>query len=390
MNNRIALIALPLVLAACAVATPVPTAAPTAAPTATRPPATAIPPAAAPTAAPTATAVPPTATPKPAPGTVTVMTHDSFAMSKAVLAAFEAETGITVKVLKAGDVGSALNKAILTKDAPLADVFYGVDNTFLSRALSAGIFDPYAAPALRSIADRYKLDPQNRLLPVDYGHVAVNYDKAWFEAKKLALPTTLKDLADPKYKGLLVVENPATSSPGLAFLLATIASFPEGSAYTWQQYWADLRKNDVRAAEGWEAAYYGDFSGSSGKGPRPLVVSYQTSPAAEVMFSEGKLSAPPTGNLDAAAFEQIEFVGILRGTKNRAAAERFVDFMLGPSVQADVAGQMVVYPVANGTKLPAEFVQFAPAPKNIVTLAPDAIDQGREKWIEAWTKIVLK
>ncbi|MBP8242693.1 MAG: thiamine ABC transporter substrate-binding protein, partial [Thermoflexales bacterium] len=310
MNNRIALLALPLVLAACAVATPVPTAAPTAAPTATRPPATAIPPAAAPTAAPTATAVPPTATPRPAPGTVTVMTHDSFAMSKAVLAAFEAETGITVKVLKAGDVGSALNKAILTKDAPLADVFYGVDNTFLSRALSAGIFDPYAAPALRTIADRYKLDPQNRLLPVDYGHVAVNYDRAWFETKKLALPATLKDLADPKYKGLLVVENPATSSPGLAFLLATIASFPEGSAYTWQQYWADLRKNDVRAAEGWEAAYYGDFSGSSGKGPRPLVVSYQTSPAAEVMFSEGKLSAPPTGNLDAAAFEQIEFVGI--------------------------------------------------------------------------------
>ena len=390
LTHRLAYLLMPVALAACSgVATPVPTVAPTAAPTAapaaaaTKPPATAAP---APTTAPTAA---PTATPRPT-GPLTVMTHDSFALSKSVLAAFEAETGISVRVLKAGDAGIALNKAILSKGAPLGDVFFGVDNTFLSRALSAGIFEPYAAPGLKNVADRFKLDPLNRLLPVDFGHVSINYDRDWFAKKKLALPATLKDLTDPKYKGLLVVENPATSSPGLAFLRASVAAFPDSGAYSWQQFWADLRKNDVRVAEGWEAAYYTDFSGSSGKGPRPLVVSYQTSPAAEVMFSDGKLAEPPTGNLDTAAFEQIEFIGILSGTKNRAAAERFIDFMLGPAAQADLPGQMVVYPAAGGTKLPDEFVKFAPLPKNIVTVAPEAIDQNRDKWIEAWTKTVLK
>ncbi|MBX7214726.1 MAG: thiamine ABC transporter substrate-binding protein [Thermoflexales bacterium] len=361
MKSMPVIAALAVLLAACAPATPI-----------------AVPPS------------PPTATPAVRGGTVVVMTHDSFSLGKDTLAAFEKASGIKVSVLKSGDAGASLNKAILTKSAPLADVFFGVDNTLLTRALAAGIFEPYAAPALGRVPARFKLDAQNRLVPVDYGHIAINYDKAWFEGKKLALPAALKDLADPKYKGLLVVENPATSSPGLAFLLATVAAFPEGSAYPWQTFWADLRRNDVKVTEGWEAAYYTEFSGSSGKGARPLVVSYQTSPAAEVMFSDGKLSEPPTGNLDAVAFEQIEFAGILSGAKNRANAEAFIDFLLSDAAQKDVPGQMVVYPVIPGMTLPAEFDKFAPQPRNVVSLPPEQIDKNRETWVEAWTRIVLK
>ena len=288
-------------------------------------------------------------------------------------------------VLKSGDAGSALNKAILSKGAPIADVLFGVDNTFLSRALAADIFEPYAAPALANVPDTLKLDTANRLLPVDYGHVVINFDKAMG-----ATPATLRELADPKWKGKLVVENPATSSPGLAFLMATIAAFPEGGTYDWKQFWADLRANDVFISPDWSDAYYTQFSGSSGKGPRPLVVSYQTSPAAEVFFSEGKLKEPPTGNMEGTAFEQIEFVGILKGTKNRALAEEFVDFMLSAPMQADIPLQMFVYPAVKDTPLPDVFMQFAPAPKQVFTLAPEEIDKNREAWIEAWTKIVLR
>lgn len=323
---------------------------------------------------------------------LTVMTHDSFNVSETVLKEFEQANNAKVTILKSGDAGSALNKAILSKSAPLADVFYGVDNTFLSRAIKADIFEPYASPALASIPDRFELDDQNRLLPVDYGHVVINYDKAFLQDKQLQPPTSLRELADPQWKSFLVVQNPATSSPGLAFLLATVAAFPEGSDYPWQQFWADLRANDVYVSPDWNDAYYTQFSGSSGKGPRPLVVSYATSPAAEVFFSEGKLKSPPTGNLEGTAFEQVEFVGILKGAnaQRRALAEKWVDFMLSKMFQEDIPLQMFVYPVLPDAAQPDVFIKFAQPLAQAYSLTPEQIDQGREQWIEAWNRLVLK
>lgn len=319
-----------------------------------------------------------------------VMTHDSFRVSEAVLQAFQQQSGVRVEVLQSGDVGLALNKAILNKDVPLADVFFGVDTTFLSRALDADLFEVYDAPALRVLPDDVKLDPSNRLLPVDYGYVTINYDKDYLARRGLAVPSTLESLTGPEWRGLLVVENPATSSPGLAFLLATIAHFGTSGGYTWLDYWRDLRANDVFVSEGWEDAYNVQFSGSSGKGPRPLVVSYATSPAAEVYFSDGALSEPPTGNVLAGSFRQVEFVGILKGTPRRALAQQFVDFMLGQSFQEDIPLQMFVYPVLPSATLPVVFQRFAQQPGESVGLAPDVIAQNRDVWIDAWTKVVLR
>jgi thiamine transport system substrate-binding protein len=203
---------------------------------------------------------PPTSSP---PAVLTVLTHDSFSASEKVITYFESQNNVKVSFIKSGDAGALLNRAILTKNSPLADVLYGVDNTFLSRALESGIYEAYASPLLGQVADEYKLDPQNRALPVDFGDVCVNYDKVYFANKGLGVPQTLEDLLKPEYKGLLVVENPATSSTGLAFLLATVAHFgPDG----YLDYWRALRANGVIAVNGWETAYYTNFSGSSGKG----------------------------------------------------------------------------------------------------------------------------
>ena len=320
------------------------------------------------------------------PRTLTVMTHDSFDASEEVIAQFEAETGATVRFLKSGDTGAALNQAILSKDAPLADVFYGVDNTFFGRAIKADIFEPYASLVLADIPDELELDPQHRLNPVDFGDVCLNYDKAWFQEKGLTPPATLEDLTKPEMKGLLVVENPATSSPGLAFLMATVGHFGEDG---YRDFWAALRDNDVLVTAGWEDAYWGQFSAAS-DGDRPIVVSYATSPAAEVYFSEGAYTEPPTGNVlgDGACFRQIELVGILKGAANRDLAEKWVDFMLSPAFQADIPLHMWVFPANPQAELPEVF-QFAEAPPKPAQLSPEAIDQNREKWIEAWTETVL-
>ena len=318
------------------------------------------------------------------PSTLTIMTHDSFSASEEVIRAFEEANNVKISFLKSGDTGAALNKAILSKSAPLADIFYGVDNTFLSRALDADIFEPYSSPVLSQIPAEFQLDSQNRALPVDFGDVCINYDKAWFAAQNLSVPQSLDDLTEPEYKNLLVVENPATSSPGLAFLLATIERYGEDG---YLDYWRALRENGVTVVDGWETAYYTNFSASSGQGPQPMVVSYASSPAAEVIYAAEPLTDAPTASILEGCYRQIEFVGILKGTKNRAMAEKFVDFMLRPTFQSDMPLNMFVYPVNPTAELPAEFIRYAQTATDPARLDPAA---NRETWIQAWTDAVLR
>lgn len=323
--------------------------------------------------------------------TLTIMTHDSFDASQAVIDAFKAACRCDVRFLKSGDAGLMLNQALLSRDHPLADVIYGVDNTFLSRALAGDILEPYQSAALADVPDDLKLDPTFRLLPVDYGDVCLNYDQAWFQQRNLTPPRDLPDLAGPDYKGLLVVENPATSSPGLAFLLATVGRFGETGDYTYLDYWADLRANDVLVADGWNDAYYGNFTYAS-QGDRPIVVSYASSPPVEVLFSEKTFEQAPTAALvaDGSCFRQVEFVGILKGTGRRDLAEQWIDFMLGTTFQEDIPLKMFVFPANRQAWLPDVFVRFSQVPQRPVTLPPDAIEANREKWIQAWTQTVLR
>lgn len=322
------------------------------------------------------------------PVTLRLMTHDSFEISAETMAAFTAETGIAVEVFKAGDGGAMVNQAILAKDNPLADVAYGVDNTFLSRALDNDIFLPYASPELANIDNSLKLDSQNGVLPMDFGDVCLNYDKAWFAAAGLTPPQTLADLVDPAYAGLTVVQNPATSTPGLAFLLATVSTFGEDG---YLDYWQQLVDNDVLVTAGWEEAYWGQFSAAS-DGERPLVVSYASSPPAEVFFATEPMDEAPTAAIvtDGSCFRQIEFVGILRGTPHEAEAQQLVDFMLGKQFQEDIPLNMFVYPANKTAVLPDVFTQFSQLPTHPATVDPATIASNREAWIEAWTEVVLR
>jgi thiamine transport system substrate-binding protein len=323
----------------------------------------------------------------PAPQTLTVMTHDSFAASQSVINSFETANNVKLQFINSGDAGTALNKAILSKDNPFADVFYGVDNTFLSRALSEGIYEPYNSPALADIPSEFKLDPTNNALPVDWGDVCLNVDKLYFNSHNLTPPQNLEDLLKPEYKNLLVVENPATSSPGLAFLLATIGHF--GTA-NYLDYWKGLVANNVQVVNDWETAYYTNFSRYGGD--RPIVVSYGSSPPFEVIEAKPPLAAPETAVVtgDGSCFRQIEFVGILKGTKNRALAEKWVDFMLSTTFQEDMPLQMYVFPVNPNARLDPTFEKFLSIPAHPAYVSPQDIAANREAWINAWTDTVLR
>ena len=323
------------------------------------------------------------------PRVLNVMSHDSFAISEELIAEFENANNVEINFLLSGDTGAALNRAILTKESPQADVFYGVDYTFLSRALAEGIFEPYESPMLANIDPTLQIDPDYYALPVDYGDVCINYDKAYFDQNQLAVPASFNDLLLPEYKGLLVVENPATSSPGLSFMLATIAEFGEEG---YLQFWADLSENDVVVVNDWETAYYSNFSASAGRGNQPMVVSYGSSPPAEVIFAEEKLEEAPTASItnENMCYRQIEFIGILNGTQQRQLAEKFIDFVLDVPFQEDLPLQMFVFPANQNANLPEEFEKYAQIPSQPAMLDLDLIAQNREKWIQDWTLTVLR
>jgi thiamine transport system substrate-binding protein len=322
---------------------------------------------------------------------ITLMTHDSFYLPDGIIEAFEAEHGVDVQLLPAGDAGSMVNQAILTADRPLADVLYGIDNTFLSRALEADIFEPYQSTALDAVPDELQLDPEHRVTPIDVGDVCLNLDQEAFADGSMPRPSSLEDLVDPALAGTLVVENPATSSPGLAFLLATIAHFGEDPETGWTAFWADLRDNDVSVTAGWEEAYYGSFSGGAGEGDRPIVVSYASSPAAEVVFgADPAADVSPTVALDASCFRQIEFAGILRGTDEPELAGALIDHLLAPETQAELPLAMYVYPARSDVPLPEVFERHALAPEAPLSMDAATIDARREEWIREWTDIVLR
>jgi thiamine transport system substrate-binding protein len=329
----------------------------------------------------------------PAPATassVTLVTYDSFPAPDPenplyqALAEFTDDTGIDVEVLIAGDTGTMLAKAELTAGNPEGDVMWGVDNTFLSRAVDADVFEPYAAEGLDAVpAELTELVPGNEATPVDFGDVCVNYDVAALAALDVEPPTSFDDLAAPEYAGLLTVENPATSSPGLAFLMATIAEFGEDG---WQAYWRSLVDNDVEVVDSWTAAYYESFTWAGGD--RPLVVSYGSSPPFEVLFATEEVETAPTAVVVDTCFRQVEFAGVLAGTDAPDAARELVDFLISERFQREVPLNLFVFPANASVELDPAFVEYAAIPETPLTLDPASIDAGRATWIDEWTTIV--
>ena len=310
---------------------------------------------------------------------VTMLTHDSFQVSSEVFDEFTATTGIEVELLASGDAGQMVSQSILTAGDPLADVMFGIDSTFLQRGLDADLFEVYESPALADVPDEFELDPEHRVTPVDFGDVCINY---WTDALTGPVPTTLEDLTAPEHAGQLVVQNPETSSPGLAFLLATVAGTDD-----WEGFWSDLVANGVTVTSGWEDAYGTEFV--AGGGDRSLVVSYGSSPVAEVLFAETALDEPPTGVLLDSCFRQIEFAGVLAGTEKGEEARALIDFLLSPTFQDDVPLSMFVFPVAESATLPPEFVRHATIADDPLTLSPLEIETSRDAWTSRWVEIVL-
>lgn len=322
---------------------------------------------------------------QPAGKTVVIATHDSWAMSKEVMAEFTAKTGIAVKIQPHGDAGELTNKLVLTKDNPLADGVFGIDNTFATRAVDEGVLAPYTSSALPASAQEFALDGDagKDLTPIDFGDVCVNVDDTWFAKEKLAPPKTFADLVDPAYRNLTVAPGATSSSPGLAFLIATIGTYGDG----WQDYWTKLLDNGLKVDAGWEDAYTVDFTAGGGNGDRPIVVSYSSSPPFTIPKGADR---PTTSALLDTCFRQVEYAGVLKGADNPTGAQEFIDFMLGKEFQAALPDNMYVYPVDTSVPLPDGWRQWAPTSPHPVEVSADDISAHRTEWLRDWRDVTSR
>lgn len=322
---------------------------------------------------------------QPESTTITIATHDSWNMSEEVLAAFTEKTGITVKLQAHGDAGTLTNKLVLTKDRPIADGVFGIDNTFATRAVEEGVLADYRPADAPASVSGFALDGEagEQLTPIDYGDVCINVDDTWFAEKKLAPPVTLEDLTKPAYADLLVVPGATSSSPGLAFLLATIGTYGDD----WTGYWEKLVDNGVKVVAGWTDAYTVDFTAGGGDGDRPIVLSYSSSPPFTV--PEGG-DGPTTSALLDTCFRQVEYAGVLAGARNPTNTQKFIDFMLTEPFQAALPDNMYVYPVDTSLALPAGWDQWAPTAPEPIEVAADDISSNRAEWLREWRDLTTR
>lgn len=313
--------------------------------------------------------------------TVRMITHESFVLSPSFVSDL-LDQGIDLQITSTGDAGTLTASAILAAGAPTADLLFGVDNTLATRATGEEVFDSYTSPELANALPQFIQDTQGGYLtPIDFGDVCINSDDTWFEQNGVSTPTTLEQL--PEVADLLVVQDPATSSPGLAFLLATVARFGDD----WPAYWEALRDGGVAIAGSWTDAYYTDFTPAGGD--RPLVVSYATSPAAEIVFAEdASVTEPSTSVLADSCYRQVEYAGVLAGAENPAGARLVIDAMLSRKVQEDIPLNMFVYPVRADATLPAAFTDFTPVISSSASLPPEQVSDQLASLLDTWGTVM--
>ncbi len=314
---------------------------------------------------------------------VRLVTYDSFALPEDAAKAFEEQTGAKIEVIASGDAGGMLTKALLAAGAPEGDVLFGVDNTLATRAAQDGLLVPFTPSGQQADAPLRLPGEMGKLLtPIDRGDVCINVDAAWFAQHGLAPPTTMADLVDPTYRDLLVVTSPVTSSPGLAFLIASIDEYGDG----WQDWWQQLRDNGVRVRPSWDDAYNTDYTVSGGD--RPLVLSYASSPPAEVVFSEGARTEPASSVMADSCVQQVEYAGLLAGAEHPDLGEELIRFMLTPEWQRSLPLSNFVFPAVGGTELPPEFERWAVLPDDSRAVSATEIGEHRDDWIEQWRSIM--
>jgi len=314
-----------------------------------------------------------------------VYTYSSFASWGAapfIEEAFEKKHDVDVQFVATGDARMMLTKLLTEREAgrPGADVFVGVGSVDLSMARGEDLFVPLTGediPNLASVREDLLIDPTNSLIPYEHSYVTLVYDSQVLAVEDV--PLTFEQLLDPKYKKMLILEDPRTSSVGLAFLLWTIHQYGDPG---YLDYWRKLLPNVLTITQGWSAAYDLFLAREA-----PIVVSFSTDTAYSVI-EEGS-ARYKVMLLNSQGYRSIYLMGIVKGTKQQGLCKELLDFVLSPEVQERISTTEWMFPANRKTLLPVLFYQNAVFPPDPVMVPSERIGENLDRWLLEWAGIIV-
>lgn len=306
-----------------------------------------------------------------------IYTYDSmvseYGLGPKVIPKFEEQCNCEVKLIAKGDAGQILTTLVLEKDNPKADVVIGIDNSMLHQALSNEVLEEFT-PSNSGIVPENLRFGKGYLTPYDYGYIAFMYD-----SEKISVPlNNFNSLLDSSLRKSIAIQNPSTSSPGLALLLWTISIYGDPG---YKEFWREFKPNILTVTEGWD-----ESSGLFAAGEVPIYLSYATSPPYYVEFEEKYTVLG--ASFEEGHYIQIEGMGIVKGAKNRKLAEDFIEFSLTEPFQEEIPFTQFMFPVNQNVELPQAFQEYAVTPVKQLELDAELVEEKQEEWISEWEKII--
>jgi len=306
-----------------------------------------------------------------------VYTYDSmvseYGLGPKIIPKFEEQCNCKIKMVSKGDAGQVLTTLVLEKENPKADVVIGLDNSLIQKAIEKKVLEEFTPKNIGIVPKDIGFYKKGFLTPFDYGFIAFVFDSKKIEAEL----NEFDSLLDSRLEKKIVIQNPRTSSPGLALLFWSIEVYGDPG---YKEFWKEFKPNILVVTDGWD-----ESAGLFRAGEAPMYLSYATSPAYYAEFED-------INHFLAAEFEeghyiQVEGIGIVKGTKNRKLAEQFIEFMLTEEAQKEIPFTQFMFPVNKNIELPKAF-EYAVMPDKKLELDPELIEEKQEEWISEWEKII--
>ncbi len=312
--------------------------------------------------------------------TLTIYSYDSFVsygLPDATNKLFEEKYNCKIEYRTFGGVGATLNRLILEKNNPQADLFVGLNMNNLARALEEEIFISYRPENYEVIPEEYRIDKNWRVTPFDGPNsLAIIYDSEVIKNP----PRSFEDLLKPEYKGKLILEDPRSSSPGMGFLLWTIAVYGEDH---YLDYWEKLEPTIFHIYPDWTSAFDTAFVQNK---EAPMVLSYDVDPA--YFYYEDEVTRYKAVIPEEGGWLQLEFVGIVNDSKHQELAQQYMEFMLSREFQENLPLYQWAFPIDTSIQLP-ECYDYAVNADKYITLPLEDIANKSQIWLEQWIEMII-
>ncbi len=305
--------------------------------------------------------------------TLTVYTYDSFTAEwgagPIIKQAFEAKCGdCEINFVSLDSAASLLNRIQLEGEGSKADVVLGLDTNLMALAEDTGLLA--AADIDRSALDLPIEWSSETFVPYDYGYFAFVYDTEQLSEP----PTSMQALIDAPDDLKIIIQDPRTSTPGLGLMLWLKKIYGDQAADAWTK----LNDKILTVTKGWSEAYFSLFL----NGEAPMVLSYTTSPAYHMAVDN--IEKYQAAGFSEGHYLQVEVAALLKGAKDKALANDFLQFLLSDEAQAALPLTNVMFPATDiGDALPAEFDRLV-KPASTLLFSPEEVRDNRKQWLDEW------